>query len=106
MLTRYTVFRPGEAPETDEIDLPEAPNLVDLGEVLAPVFPGARLERVAVLHDGKRADMFVDENGHAKGLPDNAEASAVYQAFARSKGMRNDHMIAGAAVLFHRPVWF
>jgi hypothetical protein len=66
------------------------------------------IERVRVLHDGKRTDMFCDEMGLVRAGPPkpmNRKASEIYQAAAKSQGMRNDHMIPGDCILFDRPVW-
>lgn len=37
-------------------------------------------EHVAVLHEGKPADMFVHEDGHGERLPRNEAATAIYRA--------------------------
>jgi hypothetical protein len=108
MQTGLTVFHPGEQPQSSSVELAPEPAWTSLQAILKPLLGCGRIERVAVLHNGKRADMFVDEDGHAKGLPVNLDATAIYQSFARSKGRPIDDaaVIVGPAVLFDRPVWF
>lgn len=57
-------------------------------------------ETVYVLHNGQRAHMIVNEQGHALGLPANAVATQIYWANTRAKGGKvTDYFIAGDAVL-------
>ena len=70
------------------------------------------LEHVTVLHDGKRADMFVDEMGHVRmdgPKPRNDVATGLYRAnwMAQHRGQDPEDLpfIAGNAVLFDRIVW-
>lgn len=87
--------------------------------VVVPALGTRNYERVAVLHPDKDldlargvppqgADMFVDEDGHARGLPFNPTASAIYRAFAiRAGRARAEDLppIVGPAVLFDCRVW-
>ena len=43
---------------------------------------GGYVEVVWVLHNGKRAQLVVDEEGHLKNLPFNSNATAIYRATA------------------------
>jgi hypothetical protein len=74
----------------------------------------AGFEHVTVWHDGKRTDMFVDEDGHAKLLHRNDAATEIYRA-ATMAGKTGAAIpddpetlpwIAGDAVLFDERVWF
>ena len=109
MKTLLTIYSPDGTVETAEHDMDECPGLDALRAVLRPIFGGAYTEHVAVLHEGRRADMFVDEAFHAKGLPRNAAATAIYQANWMEQHPDDDPedlpWIAGDAVLFGRPVW-
>jgi len=51
------------------------------------LYLGGDREWVHVLFKGKRTRMLVNENGIALGLPINAEATEIYHAWPRSKGM-------------------
>ena len=108
--TPITIFRPGEKPWQGSVHLPAKPTLAQLHRVLAPTFAPALTEHVHVLHDGKPADLFVDEWGVNKGLRRNAEATVIYRAAWMSAHPEANPetlpWIAGPAVLFHRKVWF
>lgn len=115
MLTKVITMRPGaEAVMVATFELDEQPTGKRLREIILPqlgpgrAIPGVEMERVAVLYEGKPCDMFVDENGHAKGLAYNALATAVYHNASKSRGedMTNAPVIVGPAVLFNRRVWF
>lgn len=110
MRTAFTIFRVGAAPERREVDLPEVPGFDALRRVVEPLLDGARLEHVTVLHEGRRADMFVDEIGQLKGLPRNDEATGIYRNnwLTRHPGTDPEALptIVGPAVLFDRRVWF
>ena len=83
--TRYHVIRADGTRETKEIMWPREPKLKHFKELLTPLLgDGEPPEHVAVLHEGKRRDMFVSEYGHlemdARGpLPINAEATRIYR---------------------------
>lgn len=110
MQTRIIVMLPtGERSEMS-LDLPFDPGFVRLQEIVAPQLggKGSRMERVAVLFEGKPCDMFVDENGHSRGLPPNAQATAVYHNATKTRGesTKDAPIVVGPAVLFTRKVWF
>jgi hypothetical protein len=74
-----------------------------------PIIGASEVEHVYVLHQNRRADMFVDERGRLKHLRRNDGATAIYRAAAlrNSPGTRAASLpwIAGPAVLFDRIVW-
>lgn len=110
MKTTYHVLRVGKQLETASADLPEQPGYDKLRKLITPLLDGANLEHVAVLHDGKRTDMFVDDTGALKGLPLNPEATAIYRNNTMSQHPETDPeslpAIYGPAILFDRRVWF
>jgi hypothetical protein len=71
-------------------------------------------EHVTVWHEGKRTDMFVDEDGHGKMLHRNDAATEIYRgatmAGKTGQPIPDDQetlpWIAGDAVLFDEQVWF
>jgi hypothetical protein len=111
--TRLTVIRPGVKTETlDMPDLPIWPGLDRLKRTLCVkgrLGDDAHMEHVSVLLDGRPTDMFVDEDGHAKGLPYNAAATKVYRAHALFRNPDQDAeklpKIVGPAIIFSRRVW-
>lgn len=124
MDTKMLIYRPlRRFPTEIMVTLPEHPSYDQLKAVVIPWLfegresePSKHLEHVTVLHDGKRRDMFVDENGHAKGLTFNQMATVIYHtaSIAAKRGVPNslgiiegESLIAGTAVLFpDRQVWF
>ena len=108
MKTLLTIYWPDGTVDTAEHDMDEWPGIAGLRAVLYPIF-GAYTEHVAVLHEGRRADMFVDEDGHAKRLPRNEAATRIYRANWMAHHPDDDPealpWIAGLAVLFGRRVW-
>ena len=110
MLTSYTALRPAAEPEIRETELAPEPGYIRLKAVVTPLLDGADLERVSVLHDGERADMFVDEMSAVKGLPRNEAATAIYRNnwLTQHPGEDPESLpaIYGPAVLFSRRVWF
>lgn len=108
MKTRLLVLNPAGDPSVRVIDMTGDPGLAELRDVLEPIL-GGRPEHVAVLHEGRRADMFVHEDGHGEHLPRNEAATAIYRAFWLERHP-SDHpetlpCIAGPAVIFDRIVW-
>lgn len=107
---RYQIFRTDGTHETCEADLPSDPGYDRLKKLLDPILEGP-LERVAVLFDGAKRDMFVHEHGAVIGLPRNEAATKIY----RTNGLRHEPdrdpesmpAIHGTAVLFPgAQVWF
>lgn len=109
MRTYYVIIRANSEGQELTCDLPEQPSYDDIKRIVQPVLgPKRWMERVAVLHNGKACDMFVDECGAIDGLPPNPAATTVYRAWRVSKGDNPNSlpMIYGDAVLFTRRVWF
>jgi len=124
METTYIRIAIGETPTNIVVEMSPEPRLSELHRVIAPhlVMPGnpePDLERVRVWHCGAYRDMFVDEQSKRKGLPVNAEATAIYHAnmLVHEHGNPTDPaviaritadwpVIYGNAVLFLRRVWF
>lgn len=102
-------MRPGAEPVEQELaDGFTLGSPVAVG-ILRGLLDGADYEHVAVLHDGKRADMFVDEESACKGLPRNEAATSVYRCNTLTQRPETDPetlpAIYGPAVLFDVRVW-
>ena len=82
--TTMTIMRPGQPTESRDVELLDRPNFDELDRLIKPLLNGGHVEHVYVLWQDKRADMFVDEDGHAKMLPRNEEATAIYRAATMS----------------------
>jgi hypothetical protein len=110
MRALMTVLRADGSAQTTDVFMPEEPGFELLDQLIRPLLDGADLEHVSVLHQGARADMFVDEAGRLRGLPRNDVAPAIYRAATMRRAPKTDPetlpYIAGAAVLFDRQVWF
>jgi hypothetical protein len=109
--TEYTIIRANGDEEVRSAELPEVPDYFQVKAVVQPLIGEHNdFEHVAVLHDAKAADMFVDENGHMKGLPRNERATAIYRHnwLKQHPGTNPETLpwIVGTAVLFSRRVWF
>ena len=84
-----------------------------LKEIRAAVMPhldeSENLEHVSVLHDGKRADMFVDERGIQYRRQRNDTATRIYRHNWMTRHPECDPeklpIIVGPAVLFDEIVW-
>lgn len=111
MKTSIRIIKADGTEETRDLDWPEAPGYEAIRALVEPILgPGRFLERVAVLHEGERTDMCVDETGHLYGLPRNEKATAIYRAnwLSQHPDCSPEALpwIAGTAVLFSRRVWF
>lgn len=109
--TTYTILRADGSSEEHTVELPLAPSLDQLRAIILPVLgKGNWPQRVAVLHNARRTDMFVDEDGLLRGLPRNEAATAIYRAnwLAMHPGTEPESLayVVGDVVLFSRPVWF
>lgn len=102
------IMRPGVEAEVREIALPTA--YPAIRELITPLLDGGGLEHVTVLHDGQRADMFVDDESVGKGLPRNEAATAIYRNnwLTQHPDAEPESLpaIYGPAVLFSQRVWF
>ena len=93
------------------VDLSDQPRYAEIRAAIRAllVLGKAYPEHVTVLHEGKRADMFVQEDGHGEGLPRNEAATAIYRAAWLQEHPSHDPetlpWIAGPAVIFDRIVW-
>ena len=113
--TTMLIMVPDQSHATREVDLVRYPDYATLRDLLTPIIDCKYIEHVSVLADFKggvefrRADMFVDEDGHAKGRPMNGAATAIYRRNALLHHGVTDpetlSWIAGPAVLFNRIVW-
>ena len=124
MKTTYTVLRADGTKETGEVDWPEQPEFGQIKAFVTPLIPSltgvgpdgkplprfAWHEHVAVLWEGERRDMFVDEHFIEKRLPFNEEATKVYRNNWLTMHPDADPEtlppIHGDAVIFGRRVWF
>ncbi len=111
MNTTYRVLRADGSETISEIDWPADPGYHRIKDLIEPLLDGAYLEHVTVLHNGQRADMFVDELGHRKAppLPRNEAATAIYRAATLRRAPKTHPeslpCIVGTAILFDRVVW-
>lgn len=116
METKVLILTPNQASERRSFELPEQPSYGELADLVRLLLPDCEnFEHVSVLADFagglnfKRADMFVDEMGHPKGLPRNEAATVIYRRNALLRRDAGDpellDWIAGPAVLFERIVW-
>ena len=107
--TSFSILRVGREPERREHDLPAAPGNATLRELLLPILEARYYEHVSVLHEGRAADMFVDEDG-ARSQPRNDPATAIYRASWLDRHPSTDPeslpAINGTAILFDRRFWF
>jgi GNAT superfamily N-acetyltransferase len=108
--TPYGIYLPGKAePERRDVDWPHDPGYDRIRDLIRPLLDGGKLEHVTVLHNGKPADMFVDEDFQDKGLPRNDAATAIYRAYSLKCQPGTDPetlpAIAGPAIIFERRVW-
>ena len=96
------------AVKTGSVEWPTEPGFDAINKLVQPLIGGGHIEHVSVLHDGKRRDMFVDEEGRVKGMVRNDRATAIYRAAYMSRHPESDPEklphIAGPAVLFTRRV--
>ena len=117
MLTSFLIIRPEPPLTVVDVDLPEDPGFQRLKAIIEPIIRAdrahAHFEHVSVLHDGKPADMFVDDEGVLHDLPANMPATRVYHANSIARGephlngvMPGAPIIRGVAILSSRRVWF
>ena len=115
MKTTMLIMTPEGPHSTREVELPIVPSYETLRDLITPIIGCEHVEHVSVLADFaggtnfKRADMFVDEDGHARRLPRNGAATVIYRRNAIiNQGIKDPEelsWIAGPAVLFNRIVW-
>lgn len=104
----YTLFRPGQEPLRGEAEF-DGINYKTIKMAVEPLIDNEPLEHVAVLHNNRRADMFVSEVGAIHGLPRNEHATTVYRNNSMTRDPTLDPesipAIYGPAVLFDQIVW-
>ena len=115
MKTLMLIMISDQPHETREVDMVRYPDYPTLRDLLTPILDCKYIEHVSVLADFnggvdfRRADMFVDEDGHARRRPKNGAATAIYRRNALlHQGVKDPETlswIAGPAVLFNRIVW-
>lgn len=115
MITRYILLRPDAAPEGGQINWPRFPGLERV-RALVPTIDFRDYHQSLVLADMRGGDNFVptdlffDNQGVAKNLPRNEEATAIYRrGFMLRMPNRDPEKLSavfGLALLFSRRVWF
>jgi hypothetical protein len=111
ILTTYTIMYPdpSSCEEKGQIVWPEEPGYERLRGLLVPILRG-NFEHVSVKYRGKKADMFVHDEGRNMGLGFNPIATMVYRTawLDTHPTAKPDDLqwIAGVAVVFDRRVWF
>lgn len=118
--TPYRVYLPDGSIGGGNAMLAKQPSLRALHGIIDPILAGGDLEHVSVLakyhpvDDLRILDMFVDENGHLKGLPRNELATEHYRRATLMGRTRSTvpsdpeelDFVVGPAILFSRKVWF
>ena len=116
--TTYTVYRPDGTRTIGCVMWPAEPGYGLIKELIEPLLDEERredLEHVTVLHEGKRADMFVAECGRLPmtwrpPLSRNEDATTIYRNnyLTQHPGFDPEKIadIRGVAILFDRQVWF
>jgi hypothetical protein len=100
-MSRFIIFDLGKPPREQE-----APACLDSLEPIRELIPLPRgyVEHVNVLFEGKRAHMFVHEEGLLLGLPRNDPATKIYRAAWLARHPKDDpeslSYIIGPAVLY------
>jgi hypothetical protein len=107
MQTSYQILEVHGKVTTGSVDWPEEPGYDLFRALLDPII--GRFEHVAVLHEGGRRDMFVNEMS-AFDMPRNEAATRIYRNNTLTRSPETDPesipAIHGPAVLFGRRVWF
>ena len=116
MRTTYTIYYPNGDTMDAAVDLPEQPSFREIFKIVGPIIgAGEPIERIRILYGLDYTDMFVSELGHLTlstrmPLPINPMATDLYREnmVANEPDIDPDLLpvIAGVAVVFHRPVWF
>jgi len=101
------VYPPALGAQREVREVGRVENYDDIKRVVTPLLDGGDLEHVSVLFEQRPADMFVDEDGARKGLPENPEATAIYQAWSIQRGSKAADLskIYGVAIIFEKLVW-
>lgn len=101
----YHIYRPGQPVEHAEKVWDGS--FSEIRPTINELVDG-RLEHVAVLFNGRRADMFVEEHS-AGNMPVNDEATKIYHASSLSRepgaDTRDWPKVYGVAVVFDQIIW-
>jgi hypothetical protein len=105
-MPKISIYRPG----SDEVELRELPGRAwdDCKDAVAALVDCEWPEHVTVLHERRRADLFVHERGAILRLPVNELATQLYWAASKARGIKDFAgfpRIHGVAVLFHTIIW-
>lgn len=116
--TKLLIMRSDQPHETMTVKLSQEPTYDTLAKLIEPLLGCRHMEHVTVLSDYETNgyqphDMFVDEDGIAKGLPRNEAATVIYRraTMVGRTGLpvpSNPEIlpaIYGPAILFSRIVW-
>lgn len=107
--TKFTILRTDGTEEVRTERMNAMPGYMVLQVLLRPILACEWVERVKVLHNGKRTDLFVDEVSFLRKLPRNEKATAIYRNAVLTADPSTDPeslaAIHGDAVLFSRVVW-
>ena len=115
MKTGYSIYLTNGTRVDATCELAETPGYDAINAVVRPLISTLLtthdyIEHVAVLVDGERRDMFVDEDGQNKRLPRNEAATTHYRRSWMTTYPKHDPetlpYIYGDAVLFKRRIWF
>ncbi len=90
-MAKMIVMIPGEPTTTRD-----CPDVLRSFDIFHEWLPVGYVERVIVLHEGKRQNMFVHEEGALVGLPENPAATEIYHAATKARG----HSTAGAPKIY------
>jgi hypothetical protein len=114
--TKLYIYRvTNSIPEEVEIaGLAQRPSYPKLRDLIRSHLGNGYFEHVTILNPfgkiPKGLDMFVDEDGHSKGLPINAKATEFYRANWLKQHPEADPNrlpeIVGTAIIFSRKVWY
>jgi hypothetical protein len=109
ILTTYHVYWPNGNCERGQVYWRRDPSYFEIRDLVKSYLDGGDLEHVAVLVEGHRRDMFVDEEGIRKKLPRNETATRIYRNNWLTQHPSVDReslpCIVGPAVLFDRIIW-
>lgn len=108
--TTFTILRVLGRLQKREADLPAEPGYDRLKALICPLLNDKHFEHVSVIHNGKPADMFVDETGAMDGQVRNEAATKIYRTNWLKQHPKCDPetlpAIYGTAIVFDRRVWF
>lgn len=110
----YRIIDPNGSERTGQIERAKVSDYRGIKAFVEPILREVRadapLEHVAVLYNGRRASMFVDELGAILSPPlaVNPKATEIYHAASKRRGVTigpDDPKIHGRAILFDADLW-